>query len=567
MSTDNEKTKILEKEYQAKIVDTTYYAIRSAVASAAITTFIFPIILWRLKFIPTTVEVRLLSGLIVGLPTGYFVGLNTRRSSIEYIENNYTLRHLGKSGNSVFSQFLPQCKLLFFKTLCTEKSQRESIIISAVEPGNVDIEYSELSHQYFNPSHSGHGVLVLQPYIKWGAHKKRNTTPQLQLSEAEALIQTLPNWRVIESMCISLMSLKKKKLLGKGNLELLKNKVKSNYNITAVFVSVNLLRPVQITELKELLDVPIYDRYSIVIQIFRAHARTSEAKLQVALAELPYIWKKLNWTTEDSGGKINLAESRKMVLHARESKLRNALIKLKEHRKLIRSNRTMMNIPTVAIVGYTNVGKTCLIKALTGDESLTPENKLFATLDITVHGGILPCKLKCLYIDTIGFIQDIPDGLMEPFIATFEDAMIADVIVHVYDASHPDKEAQLLHVRNTLTNIMTELEINNKPIIEVANKCDVAPENSVPEDVLAISAINSTGIDLLRREIERKILEATNRRAVKIRVRSGSTAASWLYKETTVKFAEADPNNPQYSLLSIIATDLQLLRFRQFLSE
>lgn len=293
------------------------------------------------------------------------------------------------------------------------------------EDPTVNREYADLTKQYLNPAQHGHGTLILQPYIKWGADKKRNTTPQLQLAEAEALIRTLPRWSVVDSLCISLMTLKKKKLLGKGNLKMLEERVKHNPKITALFVSVNLLRPVQINELQDLLGVPVYDRYSIVIQIFREHAKTPEAKLQVALAELPYIWKKLTWTTEDSGGRINLSEKRKLILHARESKLRNALSKLKEHRKLIRSNRSSKKIPSVAIVGYTNSGKTCLIKALTGDQSLMPQNKLFATLDTTAHEGLLPCRLKVLYMDTIGFIQDIPEGLIEPFVATFEDAIIA----------------------------------------------------------------------------------------------------------------------------------------------
>lgn len=296
---------------------------------------------------------------------------------------------------------------------------------SELQELNLDTEYNNISNQFLNPAIGGHAALVLQPYVKWGPMKKRNTTPALQLSEAEALIQTLPRWSVVESMTISLLTLKKNKLLGKGNLQMLAEKVRQNSRITALFVSVNLLRPVQVMELRDLLGVPVYDRYSIVIQIFREHAKTHEAKLQVALAELPYIWKKLSWTAEDSDGRVHLTENRRMVLHARENKLKTSLKKLKEHRKLMRKHRTMHNIPTIAIVGYTNCGKTCLIKALTGDESLVPQDKLFATLDTTSHEGLLPCRLKVLYMDTIGFIQDLPEGLMEPFVATFEDAIIA----------------------------------------------------------------------------------------------------------------------------------------------
>ncbi|XP_063995298.1 putative GTP-binding protein 6 [Diachasmimorpha longicaudata] len=430
---------------------------------------------------------------------------------------------------------------------------------------NLDSEYKEISRQYLNPSIAGHGALIIQPHIKHGPNKRKNTTADLQLREAVALTETLNNWTVIDAIRIGLMSLKRKQLFGKGNLEMLRNRVRSDPNITAVFISINLLRHVQVTELQTVLGVPVYDRYSIVIQIFREHAKTTAAKLQVALAELPYIWKKIALTEEDTGGKINLNESRRMVLHAREAKLKNSLKKLKEHRKMIRSSRIVKDIPSVAVVGYTNAGKTCLIKALTGDESLVPENKLFATLDTTAHAGLLPCRLKVLYMDTIGFIQDIPEDLIEPFIATFEDAILADVIVHVFDASHPDKEAQIDHVRETLSRIMVDLKTEDKPIIEVANKCDLIPSGTLAENILGVSAVNSTGIDLLRQQIERELLSATARTSMVIRVKSGSSTAAWLYKEITVTNAEADPENPEYILLNVVATQFQLHRFRKFL--
>lgn len=339
-------------------------------------------------------------------------------------------RHLSRSYSShvkIFSLFNSKAKNLSVSSRIISRSIHESTGDDPINYSDLDLtgEYETISNQYINPSLSGHKTLVIQPYVKWGRNKKTQTSPSLQLDEAVALIRTLPKWSVVESMCISLMSLQKQQLFGKGNLEMLRNKIRSNKDITAVFISINLMRPIQVKDLQELFGVPVYDRYSIVIQIFREHAKTTEAKLQVALAELPYVWTKLNWTAEDSGGKINLSESRRMILHSREQKLKNSLKKVKEHRKLIRQNRKSRDIPSVAVVGYTNAGKTCLIKSLTGDVSLMPENKLFATLDTTAHEGILPCKLKVLYVDTIGFIQDIPAGLIEPFVATFEDAILA----------------------------------------------------------------------------------------------------------------------------------------------
>ena len=133
----------------------------------------------------------------------------------------------------------------------------------------------------------------------------------------------------------------------------------------------------------------------------------------------------MNSILNETTGMINLIEHRKKILELRESKLKKKLERLKEHRIKCRSKRIKFEIPVIAVVGYTNAGKTSLIKALTGDNNLRPRNKLFATLDTTTHEGLLPCKMKVLYVDTIGFIQNVPEMLIEPFKATLEDALIA----------------------------------------------------------------------------------------------------------------------------------------------
>ncbi|XP_015599505.1 putative GTP-binding protein 6 [Cephus cinctus] len=460
------------------------------------------------------------------------------------------------------------CKL---RITCRSNTYIPQIIISRFRHELPDLEddeqenemYDTMSAQYLGKAIAGHRVFVVQPYIKWGRDKKRNTTPELQLAEAEALIRTLPNWSVVERSFAPLLSLQKKRLLGSGSLETLKTKVRSNNYVTAVFISTNVLKQVQLIELQNALGVPVYDRYGIVIQIFRAHAKSREAKLQVALAEIPYFWSKINTIADQRGGQINLIESRRKLLQAREVKLKTALKKLKGHRELLRSSRQKSSIPSVAVVGYTNAGKTSLIKALTGDDSLEPKNYLFATLDTTAHEGILPCRLKVLYMDTIGFIQDVPEALIEPFVATLEDAMIADVIVHVHDVSHPDSRAQFDHVHRTIKNLIDD----ERPIIDVANKCDLAKPDGIPNEVLPVSAVNFTGIDLLRLRIQKKLLAATGRLSIRIRVESGSRAAAWLYKETAVTNAEPDPKNLQYLYLDVIATETQLYKFRHFLKQ
>jgi len=285
--------------------------------------------------------------------------------------------------------------------------------------------YIEIASRYLGTAVGGHRTFILQPYIKWGTNKKRNTSPELQMAEAVALINTLPNWCVVGTKYAPLLTLQKKHLLGTGSLKNLKTELNKCQNPTAIFVSTNLLKFVQISELEKIFGLPVYDRYSIIIHIFREHAKTAEARLQVALAEIPYIRKKIFETCLTNNGVINVTEETKLLLDNKEKKLKNELKKLQQHRRMIRNQREKNGFPTVAVVGYTNAGKTSLIKALTDDSSLQPRDKLFATLDTTAHQGILPNKLKILYMDTIGFIQDVPETLIEPFVVTLEDAMIA----------------------------------------------------------------------------------------------------------------------------------------------
>lgn len=293
------------------------------------------------------------------------------------------------------------------------------------ESENDQKAYVELANHYLGLATGGHRTFILQPYIKWGKDKKRNTSPELQMAEAVALINTLPNWCVVGTKYAPLLTLQKKQLLGTGAMSDLKKELSRSENPTAVFISTNLLKFVQIVELEKLFGLPVYDRYSIVIHIFREHAKTAEARTQVALAEIPYIRKKMLETCITRSGAASLTEKAKLFLDKRDKKLKNELKKLQQHREIIRRQRKNHGFPTVAVVGYTNAGKTSLIKALTDDSSLHPRNKLFATLDTTAHQGILPNRLKILYMDTIGFIQDVPETLIEPFIVTLEDAIIA----------------------------------------------------------------------------------------------------------------------------------------------
>nr|XP_029731787.1 putative GTP-binding protein 6 [Aedes albopictus] len=415
-------------------------------------------------------------------------------------------------------------------------------------------------------------VLVIQPYVKWGP-KKSGSQPEYQLQEAEALVRSLPKWRVEHSLKVPLESLEKKQLFGAGKLEELKTILSdlqtSGKLITCIFISKGTLTLGQKQFLEQQFKLPVMDRYSVVIQILRLHAISTEAKLQVAMAEIPYIWSQMK-DQEGSKGRIYLTESQKQMLRLRERKLKNELATIRSHRELLRNKRKQKAYPIVAVVGYTNAGKTSLIKALTEEKSLEPKDQLFATLDVTAHAGLLPCKLEVLFMDTVGFMADIPTGLIECFVATLEDAMLADVIVHVQDVSHENFLQQKKHVETTLTSLLKSSGVaqGHPPldnVINVGNKVDLLATRGIetPTGIQhLVSSKTLHGMHVLLEEIERKILEVTGRRKIIIRVPMGGSEVAWLYKNAAVTETAADPEDSQRMLVSAVITEAKLQQFR-----
>lgn len=312
--------------------------------------------------------------------------------------------------------------------------------------------------------------------------------------------------------------------------------------------------------LEVIFNVPVFDRYNIVMLILKMHAISKHAKLQVALAEVEYLLARLK-KSDNSGGPI--FETRKLMLHNREQKIKKAIEKLRVQRELQRSNRKKTDYPVVAVVGYTNTGKTSLIKCLTQDKHLEPKDKLFATLDVTLHAGILPSNLEVLYVDTVGFISNIPTTLIECFVVTLEDALFADVIVHVEDLSSKSLLHQRNHVLNTLSNLaekVKETELLEK-IITVGNKCDVIVDNELT-DGIKVSAKTGFGIEELRHKIEEKILNSTGRQLVKLKIPIGGDEIRWLYKNATVVATQQDDTDSQYQITKIIITPAKLHQFK-----
>lgn len=417
-------------------------------------------------------------------------------------------------------------------------------------------------------------VVIIQPYVKWGP-KKSSTKPEHQLQEAEALVRSLPKWTVEHSLQVPLESLEKRHIFGSGKLEeiktILKNMQTSGKLITCVFISKGTLTFGQKQTLEQHFKLPVMDRYSVVIQILRLHAISTEAKLQVAMAEIPYIWSQLkDQEAPGTKGRVYLSEPQKQMLRLRERKLKSQLQDIRSHRELLRKKRKQKAYPIVAVVGYTNAGKTSLIKALTEEEALQPKNQLFATLDVTAHAGFLPCKLEVLFMDTVGFMADIPTGLIECFVATLEDAMFADVIVHVQDVSHENFLEQKRHVETTLTGLLKSTETDARHlqnVIDVGNKADLcdADYHALQQQHPQLHLVSSKtlhGIDQLLQEIERKLLAATARQRIVIRVPMGGQEVAWLYKNAAVTDTAADPENSQRMLVSAVITDAKLQQFR-----
>ena len=267
------------------------------------------------------------------------------------------------------------------------------------------------------------------------------------------------------------------------------------------------LSPAQIGNLKDELDVKIMDRTLLILDIFAARASTSEGKIQVELAQLRYRQSRLTGlgtSLSRLGGGIGTRgpgekklEMDRRLIKGRISQLTKELKEVKRHRQLTRESRARSRIPVIAIVGYTNAGKSTLLNYLTG-AGILAEDKLFATLDPTTRNLKLPGGQEVLLTDTVGIIRKLPHHLIEAFKSTLEETKYADLLLHVVDASNPQMDQQMHVVYETLR----ELEASDKPVITAFNKRDrfegeYAPRDFQAERTAFISAKTGEGVDAL----------------------------------------------------------------------
>ena len=280
------------------------------------------------------------------------------------------------------------------------------------------------------------------------------------------------------------------------------------------------LSPAQITNLQEELQIKVIDRTVMILDIFASHARTSEGKLQVELAQLRYRSSRLTGLGQSLsrlGGGIGTRgpgekklEMDRRLIKERISVLNRQLKEVVQNRDTMRKQRSQNQTPTIAIVGYTNAGKSTLLNTLTKADVLQ-EDKLFATLDPTTRALELEDGQKLLFTDTVGFISKLPHQLIRAFRSTLEEAKYADVILHVVDASNPKHDLQMDVVYDTLR----ELGAGDKKVITAFNKMDRLENgdrqglrDDRSDTVVKISAKEGTGLERLLAEIEQIVNES-----------------------------------------------------------
>lgn len=277
------------------------------------------------------------------------------------------------------------------------------------------------------------------------------------------------------------------------------------------------LSPAQMSNLTDILDVKVMDRTMVILDIFAGRASTSEGKIQVELAQLKYRQSQLTGAGRAMsrlGGGIGTRgpgekklEMDRRLIKNRIAQLNRELKEVKRHRELTREQRTKNRVSVVAIVGYTNAGKSTLLNTLTG-AGVLQEDQLFATLDPTTRSRKLPSGQEILLTDTVGFIRKLPHHLIDAFKSTLEEAKYADMILHVVDASNPQMDEQMYVVYETLQR----LEAMDKPVITAFNKMDQIGESLTVRDfkadrIVQVSAKTGEGLDTLLQAVEEILRE------------------------------------------------------------
>ena len=298
--------------------------------------------------------------------------------------------------------------------------------------------------------------------------------------------------------------------IGEGKAQEVRMLVEATASTMVIFD--NELSPGNIRALEEILGVTVLDRSALILDIFAQRAKTKEGRLQVELAQYQYLLPRLSGMGKSlsrQGGGIGTRgpgetklESDRRHIRDRISRLRQELEQVRQVRGVQRERRMKNSVPVVAIVGYTNAGKSTLLNQLTG-AGIPANNRLFDTLDTTSRQLTVSDNLDVILSDTVGFIAKLPHHLVDAFRATLEELEYADLLLHVIDASDPDREDHI----EVVDHLISKLAKPGTPVLRCYNKADLVEPTEIPvgEDVVAISAAKGTGMELLLAAIEKAL--------------------------------------------------------------
>lgn len=332
-------------------------------------------------------------------------------------------------------------------------------------------------------------------------------------------------------------------LFGKGKVEEIATLIEEE-KVTLMIVD-GVLGPIQQRNLEKAWKCKVIDRTALILEIFGARARTREGVLQVELASLNYQKSRIvrSWThlERQRGGFGFLGgpgetqkEADRRMIDERIAKIKKQLETVTKTRRLHRESRRAVPYPIIALVGYTNAGKSTLFNTLTNADVLA-EDKLFATLDPTMRAMRLPSGLQVILSDTVGFVSNLPHELVAAFRATLEEVMEADLILHIRDIASPETEAQCEDVHTILSQLLDEKTIAER-MVEVANKLDLLDaESPIPLPELGISALTGFGVENLLRHADEKLqkLWGYQRRQITLHASDGKRIA-WLHAHATI---------------------------------
>ena len=423
-------------------------------------------------------------------------------------------------------------------------------------------------------------ALVVGPYLtdRAAARLDRGSLrlPEARIAEAEGLARAI-DLDVVGHELVTLTQIRPATFLGKGKVEDIAERVKDE-GVTLVMMDC-ALSPVQQRNLEKAFGTKVIDRTGLILEIFGRRARTREGSLQVELAHLNYQKSRLvrSWThlERQRGGFGFLGgpgetqiETDRRLIQERMTRIERDLEAVKKTRGLHRKSRQDVPYPVVALVGYTNAGKSTLFNRLTRAEVLA-EDMLFATLDPTLRGLKLRHGARIMLSDTVGFISDLPTMLVSAFRATLEEVISADVILHVRDISHEDTQAQSSDVEAILADLGIKPEDHDR-IIEVWNKLDLLDENArlsltdaaarrrPGERPFIVSAVTGQGIDELLEAIENKLARGRSLFRVVVAPEDGQ-GLHWLYENAEVLNRAAQPDGTTEILLRIAPEKIERL--------